>query len=317
MSFSGDSPITEEQPKHDALSSLLQLDDTNSIEEAEKLVPSEVNDRKNDRNLASEDQKLMGSSNIHESEETISGTIVGGKIAEEVIGEKAIEKLEIINPLDSMAEVPLEKVGTDTGKPPNTKEPKISDDPTDNVKAEVKSVSNSHQSQEQSSDVETGEKPHNGEVPVSAAFGGSDSALDPNYGDANVDILPDIEPMKKRSIDSDSEPEATSGSVQDNIDRMKERSKGDTKDLLLEMCNSQPSLPECDQLRGAKIYRGKKEKSKEPVKDEEIGRLERAWRNLMKIMKRIKLMKLGFVRLFHGPLSVMGLEDVSLSKCTL
>ena len=310
--FSGDSPIVEEQPEKDALSSLTQVDGTNSIKEGEKLVPGE----KSDSNLATEDQKLTGFLNIHENEE--NGTVVAAKYAEEGNGEKAFENPETKNPPDSTAQSPLEKAETDTGKLPNMKEPNIADDSTDNLKAEAEPVGNSHQSQEQRGDVKAGEKPRNGEEPVSA-FGGSDSVVDPNDGDANVDILPDTGPAGKRSVDSNSEQEATSRSVQDDIDRMMktEGSEADSKDLLLEMCNSQPSLPECDQLRGAKIYRGKREKPKEPVMNEEIGRLERASRNLMKIMKRIKIMKLGFVRLFHGPLSVMGLEDVSLSSYTL
>lgn len=95
----------------------------------------------------------------------------------------------------------------------------------------------------------------------------------------------------------------------------------DSRAALLELCHNQQNLPACEQLRGAKIFRGKdrhvepNDDKSEPVvnaeKEEEIGKLERLWRNLGKMMKRIKLMKLTFVKLFHGPLSVMGLEEVN------
>ena len=143
-----------------------------------------------------------------------------------------------------------------------------------------------------------------------------------------VQDLPDADV----SIDSDTQQEGAHDTHQsDSHDHQPGRSSSsnvpydvgneDSRAALLELCHNQQNLPACEQLRGAKIYRGKdrnvepSDDKSEPVinteKEQEIGKLDRLWRNLGKVMKRIKLMKLTFVELFHGPLSVMGLEEVS------
>ena len=156
------------------------------------------------------------------------------------------------------------------------------------------------------------------EVKTDSAAELSDVISNPNSTDTTGNITPE-ENSSEKLVDSVSEQDSLFGSdqvVTRNLKNIEEPEEYST-DTLLELCNSQPSLPECDRLRGAKIYRGRSntvDKPEEPIADEKVGRLERAWRNLVKIMKRIKLMKLGFVKLFHGPLSVMGLEDVSISS---
>ena len=134
------------------------------------------------------------------------------------------------------------------------------------------------------------------------------------------------------SIDTDTQQQGAHDTHQsDSQDHQLDRSSStnvpydvgneDSRAALLELCHNQQNLPACEQLRGAKIYRGKDrnvesiDDSSEPVinteKEQEIGKLDRLWRNLGKLMNRIKLMKLAFVKLFHGPLSVMGLEEVN------
>lgn len=139
----------------------------------------------------------------------------------------------------------------------------------------------------------------------------------PFDADSSVNVVMEKGSTEKHSVGSSKispeffeETDQVTKDTVKNIESLDENSR----DMLLESCHSQPSLPACEALRGAKIFRSSSHKvsyQEQPDTEEEVGRLSRAWRNLMKIMKRIKLMKLGFVRLFHGPLSVMGLEDVS------
>ena len=146
--------------------------------------------------------------------------------------------------------------------------------------------------------------------------------------DSSVNVVSDSKThssgTEKRSVreepDQQHEGDITGKDQNGNPD-ISHMSEEDARDALLETCHHNPNLPDCDRLRGTKIYRKKdnsddsETNSKNSSRDEEnIGKLERAWRNLVKIMNRIKLMKLGVVRLFHGPLSVMGLEDVSCCK---
>ena len=174
--------------------------------------------------------------------------------------------------------------------------------------------SNPH-SHEKSSDIETADVPYKAEGKSSISDSSDSVSSD---ADANINVVSEKEASVEKLAESFSRRQFAPDENQYNIDDLMKMkiSEEDSRDMLLEMCNSQPSLPECDKLRGAKIYRGKSQRTDTPEEsssDGDIGRLGRAWRNIVKLMKRIKLMKLGFVQLFHGPLSVMGLEDVSIS----
>ncbi|XP_065067165.1 kinectin-like isoform X2 [Rhopilema esculentum] len=203
--------------------------------------------------------------------------------------------------------------------------PIVSEDSNGNVKEAVPAVVENSVVSEQVSKQTEHEENLNAETNSHEKENQADIGSVAEDQDSSVNVVSDSKThssgTEKRSVaeepDQQHERDVT-GKDQDGNPDFSHMSEEDARDALLETCHHNPNIPDCDRLRGTKIYRKKdnsddsETSSKNSSRDEEnIGKLERAWRNLVKIMKRIKLMKLGVVRLFHGPLSVMGLEDIS------
>ena len=279
----------------------------------EEEVESQEPDDASDNHEPASTEKNMNTDNHPED-------LSAEKLSENVSEKPLIEATEIRQRTDEISSGDPERqsssdpaTGTpfenETTRPPHSEEPARKVEETVNQDNGEEQVDSRHHSEEKSNEVNNGE--HLDPKQESNTGTGSSDA------DASVNVVPEMEASETWLNDPYVQQHTIAEGGRDwrESKRRKEEAEQLSRDILLEMCHKQPSLPECERLQTTKIYRRKihsDDKMEKSDPDEDVGRLGRAWRNLMKIMKRIKLMKLGFVKLFHGPLSVMGLEDVSM-----
>ena len=323
----GDTAVEENSSNLDFLSSLLEADIAESTSDESTAAQNSKSDPQND------EKEIRDVTNAPDHYESVSQDekLNPSSLNEESQQESSKESSSTL-PSVAADEVPLEQSGG-----VGTNEESLADEVE--RKSRLERAVLTPQEDARGKDVESGKTdgPDSGEKPeeiqsvevqnnshgsdgeIIATEGETQSSKESDDPDANVHVASDNENVEKPSPDSYENHQMSQDSRQIYKDDAKEMEPTDeySRDALLEMCHGQPSLPECAQLRGTKIYRGSSRKEEQPeLTDtlENVGRLNRAWRNLMKIMKRIKLMKLGFVRVFHGPLSVIGLEDVSIDS---